>query len=560
MMDRSIALLVLMIISMAHAAAQESAPAAEDEQSRYFQKIGHYIVEDRKVENELTETPFPFLDWGLIQPGFIAYVNDATGELLPLSDPHDLTNPKQVRAVPVAVPAGVQIRAQPAARGGTFAEMLLEPKFPWEQDCTVHTLLFDEKDQLYKLWYESKDQIAYAESKDFKTWDRPLRPHRTYEGHEQTNLLAVIGAVDGGEGLGDIRSADEAKPGAGGAFFIDPSAPPDQRYKCTFLAHVKPTTVEYARQSGLPLSAMTDPPSTVMFGAVSADGIGWRILPKPIMLHDADTMTVAHYDVLLKRYVMYTRLYELGRRSVGFSETSDFSRWPLPINLLSAGPGESPSVDYYAPAFAPYPGRAQLRTMMCLVYDRSVDRSHIRLATSRDGHRFSFVPGDPVIGAAGSAEGDAGFLSAQPSLVRVPDGRMVVFYDSSPKPHKFPRHRFGGSRHWSASWPADRLAAIEAPQDGEFTTAAVILRGNRIVLNMQSTRTGGIRVEVRDEKFRPIPGRTFADADLLFGDEQAATVTWNGDGDLGDCAGKTIHLCVRLRAAKLFSLASTKSE
>jgi len=537
--------------------AGAAAGGVEDELSKYFQSLGHYIVEDRKVKNELGRTALPFLDWGFVQPGFIAYVNKQTRAVLPLNDPHDVTDEKQVAAVPVAVPSGVRIRTEPAARGGTFAQTLFEAKFPWEAECEVHTLLFDEADQRYKLWYRTKGEpIAYAESTDFKTWDRPMREYRAYEGQKQTNLIGVI--ADGERALGDLRDANEARPGAGGAFFIDPSASADERYKCTFMAHVKPTTVEYARQSAMPLSAMTDPPSTVMFGAVSADGIGWRVLPRPIMLHDADTLTCARYDTLLKRYVMYTRLYELGRRSVGIAETTDFSRWPLPMNLLSAGAGEKPSVDYYAPAFAAYPGRAEIFVMMCLAYDRSIDRSQIRLATSRDGHAFHFTPGEAVIGGESSAERDAGFLSAQPSLVRTPDGRMVVFYDASRVPHKFPRHRFGGSTQYAAWWPADRLAGIEADGAGEFTIAAMTLRGNRIVLNMKSQRAGGICIEIRDEKFRAAPGRTFADADNLSGDNAAATATWNGQSDLRELAGRTIYLRVRMRAAKLFAITASE--
>jgi hypothetical protein len=297
---------------------------------------------------------------------------------------------------------------------------------------------------------------------------------------------------------------------------------------------------------------------TVLFGAVSADGIGWRVLPRPIMLHDADTLTVVRWDALLKRYVMYTRLYELGRRSIGYSETSDFARWPLPTNVLSAGPDDPPTADFYASAFTYYPGQPDIRTMMCLVYDRAVDGSTIRLASSRDGHAFRFLPGEPVIGGPGSEDQAAGFISAQPSLVRTPDGRMLVFYNVFGMPHKFPRHRFFARQDYVAVWPADRLAAIEAPDEGEFTTAPARLRGKRIVLNMQAHRTGGVRVELRDENFRVLPGHSFADADLLHDDAPRAAVTWKGNGDLTEYTDRTIYLCFRMRAAKLFSVAAAK--
>jgi hypothetical protein len=135
---------------------------------------------------------------------------------------------------------------------------------------------------------------------------------------------------------------------------------------------------------------------------------------------------------------------------------------------------------------------------------------------------------------------------------------MVAFYEASRVPHKFPRYKFGGSTPYAAIWPADRLAAIEAEQSGEFTSAAMILRGKRITLNMQSVRTGGIQVELRDERFRLIPGRTFAEADTLCGDHHAVQVSWNGNADVSDSLDHKVYLCFRLRAAKLFAVAAQK--
>jgi hypothetical protein len=80
------------------------------------------------------------------------------------------------------------------------------------------------------------------------------------------------------------------------------------------------------------------------------------------------------------------------------------------------------------------------------------------------------------------------------------------------------------------------------------------LRGSRIVVNLQTERTGGVRVELRDEKFRPIAGRTFAEADNVAGDDLAMGVTWNGKADVSDLVGRTIYLRFRMRAAKLFAI------
>lgn len=521
-----------------------------------FERPAHYLVENQRVANKLTSTPLPMVDWGFVLAGHVAYADRRTGNALPLDGPHDVDDPADVAAVPLAVPSGVRLRVQPAQKGGTFAEELFPPEFPWEENCTVHTLLFDEQDRKFKVWYRTKRFFAFAESDDFRRWHRPLTRAMPYENHAETNLLGVINKEEIKQS--DLRSIDEARLGYAGGFCVDPSAPPEERYKSVFLGHLKEDTDRYAAAANRPISAMTGPGSTVLFGAVSTDGVGWRVLPKPILLHDGDTLSVPAFDAATGRYRLYTRLYQHNRRTVGLAETADFRAWPLPQNALVPGPDESPSTDYYASAFAVYPHVPQIQTMLCTVYDRAVDRSEIRLATSRDGHTFHFSPGGPVLSTTPAEERESGFLAAFPGLVRTPDGRMLCFYDVHQTPHKFPRHKFGGSRHYAAWWPADRLVALEAPERGEFTLTPAELTARRIVLNMQSERTGEMLVELRDDEFRPIAGRTFADCDPLVGDHLRAIVAWKGDSDLAQLVGKTIYVSFRLRAAKLFSISAAE--
>ena len=437
---------------------------------------------------------------------------------------------------------------------GSFAEELFPPELPWEGNCTAHTVFFDDEAKVYRLWYRTNGYFAYAESRDFEHWHKPMLAHVPFESSSNTNLLGIVNVAE--LASSDLKSAADAQLGHAGSFFVDPTAPEEERFKCTFIAPLKEGTHDYAKRTGRPISVMTGPRSGVMFGAVSADGVGWRVLPEPIMLHDGDTLTVVRFDPVSRRYVMYTRLYELGRRTVGHAATSDFARWSLPRNMFSPGPNDSPAIDYYASAFGAYPGRADLRTMLCLEYDRAVDGSIVRFATSRDGHVFHSVPGEAAIEPRLASRPSGNFTAAFPSLVRTPDGRMLVFCDVHSTPHKFPRYRFGGSDHCAAEWPADRLAGIEASEDGSFTTAPLRLDGDRAVINFRAARTGGVRVEARDESFRILDGRSFDACDPLFGDETSAPVTWRGDGDLSEFRGRTIYLRFRLRAAKLFSVSA----
>jgi hypothetical protein len=495
------------------------------------------------------------LDWGFVLAGHVEYRDRKTGRKLPLNDAHPLTDAADVEAVQVAVPFGVRVRAQAAAKGKTFAEELFPSEHPWEENCTVHTLVYDAPRHSYLLWYRTKRCFAFAESHDFKSWRKPMTTAEPYETQRETNILGVLNREELAQS--DLRSVDEARLGYAGGFCRFPTDGSGASFRAVFLAHVKGNTDDYAMTSKRPLSAMTGPGSTVLFGAVSEDGVGWRVLPKPIMLHDADTLSVPAFDELSRTFRLYTRLYQHNRRTVAFSETTDFRNWPLPKNALVPGPDEHPSIDYYSSAFAPYPGFPQIRTMLCNVYNRATDRSEIRLATSRDGHTFHFLPGNPILSTNAAAGDESGFLAAYPGLVKTPDGRMLFFYDVHRTPHKFPRHRFGGSKHFAAWWRADRLAAIEAPEQGEFTLAPATLKLPRVVLNFQTERTGRVEVEVRDENFVPIPGRTFADCDPLFGDHTAEVVTWKGQSDLGPHVGKTVYVAFRLRAARLYSVTAT---
>jgi hypothetical protein len=352
----------------------------------------------------------------------------------------------------------------------------------------------------------------------------------------------------------------EAVPGRAGSFFFDPSAPPDERFKTTLVASSDPKKLkDFAKSKGKPLSPMVSPNSgNSMYGAVSADGISWRILKDPILLHDADTMTVTMFDKELNKYSMYTRLFELGRRTIARSESKDFRDFPLPESVIAPGPEDKPYVDFYATSAVVYPYHPTLRLIFGLVYNRSIDNSDVQLSTSRNGKLWHWVPGQPILEPGEFDTWDKYFVRTLPTFVPTPDDKMMIFYEANEMPHKFPRHKLQGGGRGRAIWKRDRLAALEAPERGEFTTCFLKLEGNHILLNMQTARAGSIMVEVLDDQFGPIPGRTFAEADSLNGDGLAIPITWNGDSDMSEYRGRLIFLRFKMRAAKLFSLSASE--
>ena len=45
-----------------------------------------------------------------------------------------------------------------------------------------------------------------------------------------------------------------------------------------------------------------------MFGAVSPDGIHWKAIPGPLVIHYSDTTNVVYYNGQFERYVWYTQM------------------------------------------------------------------------------------------------------------------------------------------------------------------------------------------------------------------------------------------------------------
>ena len=104
-----------------------------------------------------------------------------------------------------------------------------------------------------------------------------------------------------------------------------------------------------------------------------------------------------------------------------------------------------------------------------------------------------------------------------------------------------------------ALWPKGRLGALEAAEEGSFTTLPLMFEGRKLVLNVQTKHAGYVQVEAADGKGRPLPGQSFAESDVIIGDHLNRVVTWQGEEDLKKKPDQAIMLRFRLRAAKLFA-------
>ncbi len=502
----------------------------------------------------LTAQPLPFVDWSMVEAGHIAWVGP-DGQPAPLNDPHDIARAEDVRAVPIGLAHGVHIQAQPARKGPRFNETLPRD-FPWEEGrLQPHTLLHDTEAGQYCLWYECRGGIAFAESTDLETWTKPLLNPEAREGHAVSNI-AYFANHDAILASGVFQHPESLRVAASGTVFVDPSAPPEERFKCTVLASSDPAKLQaFIARTGKALGARVSPNSgNCLYPAWSADGIAWTLGLEPNLLQDADTQTVVHFDTEIHRYVAYTRNWDFDRRVIARSESADFRDFPLPRTVLRPGPSEAPWSDFYNNAMTVYPGQPDLRLIFCLAYDRREDSSTIRLATSRDGANWDFTPGPPLVAPGSSDAWDAYFVMPHPGLVRKPDGGLLLYYSGYRYPHKFPRSKFQEGDSGAALWDADRLVAIEAETEGEFTTALMRLRGNQIRINAATSATGEVRAEVLDKEFSAIAGRGLAEAIPITGDHADAVLAWTGGGDLAAQEDEFVRVRFVMRDARIFAM------
>jgi len=80
------------------------------------------------------------------------------------------------------------------------------------------------------------------------------------------------------------------------------------------------------------------------------------------------------------------------------------------------------------------------------------------------------------------------------------------------------------------------------------------------VLNCSTSAVGSIRVEMQDERGRPLPGMSLADCPEMFGDELEMEVPWPVNPTLWKWAGIPVRLRFVMRQADLYSLRFAESE
>ena len=508
----------------------------------------------------LAPGPHLFTDWRHILAaevsGGFTWVMRETGEPVRVIDEHGeyTTGPIDAVMVPYDVPEGIRISVCKAERSDPVPHHEPPGQVRHSQGC-------------YRTWYRPiplgapyssllEGGVFHAESDDGYSWKN--RRECTFD-------------------TADCPDVEARGPFPG--IFEDPSAPDSERFKMVFQG--RSTRPEFARHrqevlhefiqnypEGIDPTALSfdGPDGTPLiqiarYGAVSPDGLHWRVLRQPLMIIYSDAENVVYYDTNRQSYLWFlkTQWYD-GRRSIGRAETRDFRHWPLADTIIHPGADLHPSDDWYTNSKTLYPGTTDHHFLFPALYHHADDSSDIHAFSSVDTVSWTRIPGGPILPADDPRSWDAGFVTASVDLVPLPGGKVGLPYGGARYPHKYPRnrHTWDAMKRAYALWPKERITAVIADEAGRFTTLPLLFDGRRLRLNYRTTQGGEIRVEAAESRrsgghSKVLPGRSFADCVPLAGDETDRTVAWKNGEDLGHRDGQPVTLRFRMRSASLFA-------
>lgn len=428
--------------------------------------------------------------------------------------------------------------------------VVLEFNQPWEGlFCGYATILH--VDGKYQLYYRGRPELSsdgsdeemtcYSESNDGIHWKRPEIGRYAYAGSMQNNIVL----------------ADAAPVTHNFSPFYDtrPECEPEQRYK-----------------------AMGGTSKSGLIAYVSPDGITWERLQEEPIIRDSgwvfDSQNVAFWSPSESCYVAYYRRSVESTRAIARTTSPDFLQWTEPEQMqYSNTSSQVPANHLYTNQTHPYfraphiyiataarfmPGRKVITDEQAAeigVHPKYFnDTSDAVLMTSRGGDRYdcTFDQGfvRPGIGLSNWVS-----RTNYPVLNVVQTGptEMSLYTNQDYGQASAHLHRY--------SMRLDGFASLRSrAEQGEAITKPFTFTGSELHINFATSAAGGVRIEIQELDGTPIPGHSLDEADVIIGNEIEKLVSWKGQTDVSELAGRPVRLRFVLDDADLYSLQFRKDQ
>ena len=421
---------------------------------------------------------------------------------------------------------------------------------PWEGNESLYITILRDYDT-FRMYYRGRnvhyndklevvhpEVVCYAESKDGINWHRPNLGLVEFNGSKENNII-----LDG-------------KPGHNFSPFLDtnPNCKPAQRYKAVG-----------GNSQGL-------------WGYTSEDAIHWKLIQDgPIITGGAfDSQNIVFWDNVAGVYREYHRDFKKGR-DIRTSSSKEFVNWPR-SEFLQYTPGRTSEL--YTNQVAPY---ARAPHMLLGFPTRYIDRGWTESAkrlpnlpwrkqrasvstregtavtdgmfmSSRDGHHFNIWPESFI--RPGLRKKDSWFygdayqsygLIETASIFNDGPKELSLFVTESALQGDSITIR----RH---TIRMDGFVSLEAPlSGGTVITKPISFKGDSLVLNLSTSAAGSVKVGLNRPDGKPYRGFAIDDCDDIYGDFLERQVTWNGNTNVSDVAGKPVQIEFHIKDADLYS-------
>ncbi|MEX2168555.1 MAG: LamG-like jellyroll fold domain-containing protein [Pirellulales bacterium] len=188
----------------------------------------------------------------------------------------------------------------------------------------------------------------------------------------------------------------------------------------------------------------------------------------------------------------------------------------------------------------------------------------VQTMTSRDGLHWKRYPRPVYIPPGKHGEyGTFHMVGMVQGMVRRGD-EIWQYFTSSPDYHSAWNQDSSGGRKgvYRTVQRLDGFVSADFDyQGGQLVTKPLRFTGNQLRLNVNTLATGYAQVAILDKAFKPIPGFTADDCVYLNGDFIDEAVEWLDKGtDLSQLAGREIRVLVRGRGCKLYAMQFTSAD
>lgn len=440
-------------------------------------------------------------------------------------------------------------------------EAIIRPDKPWEKQVIGAFVTVREEGDLIRMWYCCRDGdgrlfMAYAQSRDGLTWEKPNLGVFDYHGSRENNLM--------------VEHFWEGTP------FLDPkAATPDEKY----------VYVGHAPEKGL-------------YRFTSPDGLRWKQDAHRLIPFRVDTHDDVFFDERLGKYVLYMRGWDVpGAWDQRMRKVVRLTLDTLaqPADLTPSGKGNNPkrnddlprivdevptvmttndadpkNTDVYNPAVQPYPLDPAWYVGFPSFFRRQnlVDgRLEVQFMGSRDGiawHRYDHAP-YVAPGLAGSDSSSRTYLGVG-MLVRgdelwqygvsywSPHGALETRQSEMDEERPATGEKRSDGTIYRYVQRVDGFVSLDFDlRGGRAVTVPVKVDGARLRLNVDTGALGGLQVALLDATGKPLPGFSAEESDLLETNSTRALASWRGKSDLSALAGQEVRLQFTGARAKLYS-------